>query len=291
MGLDFVKMHGLGNDFILLDATQSPLTDTAELAIRMCDRHFGVGADGLLIAEPSQQADFRMRIVNSDGSEARMCGNGIRCMAMWAWERGLVRATSFAIETLGGVMRPRLVMRDGELVAVEVNMGPPYLARQEIPMTGDPAPRVVREKLTVGDRVYPVTAVSMGNPHCVIFLSDMPGAPPLDQVPLEAWGRPLEHHLAFPQRTNVEFVEVRGPGQLAMRVWERGAGPTLACGTGACATLVAANLCGLSGREATVHLPGGPLSIAWREDGNVYMTGPAVKVFEGVYQPALQLAL
>lgn len=283
--MNFVKMHGLGNDFILLDGRDGTLGDLPALAVKLCDRHFGIGADGLLIAEKSTVADFRMRIINSDGSEARMCGNGIRCMAAWAYEQGLVKTTEFRIETLGGVMVPRLVLEGGVVTQVVVDMGPPYLKRSEIPMVGTETDKVVKEPLSAAGRSFPVTTVSMGNPHCIIFLKDL-GVTSLAEVPLEEWGPPIERHASFPQKTNVEFVHVEAPDKLHVRVWERGAGVTMACGTGACATLVAAHLNGHAGRSATVTLPGGSLHIEWRQDGHLYMTGPCIKVFSGTVNPA-----
>jgi diaminopimelate epimerase len=285
-------MHGLGNDFILLDGRRGDLGELSSLAVRMCDRHQGVGADGLLIAEPSTSADFKMRIVNSDGSDARMCGNGIRCMAVWAYEEGLVSGHEFRIETLGGVMVPRLVLENGVATQVIVDMGVPHLERHEIPMLGSPVAQVVREPLAVEGQKFLVTMVSMGNPHCVIFLQDLEGQPRLEDVPLTTWGPAIERHVDFPQKTNVEFVTVHSAEHLTLRVWERGAGVTMACGTGACAVLVAAHLNHLTGRQARVTLPGGDLHIDWRapsdgdSQGHVFMTGPCQRVFSGEVHPS-----
>ncbi|WP_126147714.1 diaminopimelate epimerase [Synechococcus elongatus] len=274
MSLQFAKYHGLGNDFILVDNRESGEPKlTPEQAVQICDRNFGVGADGVIFALPgSGNSDYVMRIFNSDGSEPEMCGNGIRCLAKFLSELDGGTQSRYRIATGAGLIVPTLT----ETGLVTVDMGPAYLKPVEIPTTltgaGD---RVVEADLEVGDRRWQVTTVSMGNPHCITFVEDVAA------VPLAEIGPLFEHHLVFPQRTNTEFVEVVRPDYLKMRVWERGAGATLACGTGACATLVAAVLTGRSDRQATVELPGGPLQIEWREDGHLFMTGPAVKVFSG----------
>lgn len=271
----FVKMHGLGNDFIVFDALREPLPDhPAVLAPRLCNRHFGVGADGLVLIEPSAKADLRMRIFNPDGSEAEMCGNAIRCVARYVYERGYVRDARMRVETLAGVMEPRLLLRDDRVVAVQVDMGVPRLERGEIPMHG-PSGCVIEEPIEVRGALLPVTAVSMGNPHAVVFVENV------DAIDLYKLGPAVENHPAFPRRTNVEFVQVIDPREVKVRVWERGAGATLACGSGACAAVVAGVLTGRTGRDVTVHLPGGDLEIVWAADQRVYMTGPAEEVFEG----------
>ncbi|SFR05594.1 diaminopimelate epimerase [Desulfoscipio geothermicus] len=274
----FTKVHGLGNDFILVDAAveKELPEDPAGLAVQVCDRHFGIGADGLVLIKPGDKADIAMRIINSDGSEAEMCGNAIRCVARYAYERGLVNKTVLQVETAAGIMVPELVMENGKVKAVRVDMGEPRLERGEIPMTG-PAGRVVNEPLQAGEDSFHVTAVSMGNPHCVIFVPDA------SSVALNTLGPRLEMHPAFPRKTNVEFVQVLNDKELRMRVWERGAGPTMACGTGACASAVAAALNGHTGRKVRVHLRAGALDIEWAEDNHVYMTGPAEEVFTGEY--------
>jgi len=276
--LRFTKVHGLGNDFILVDAAveKELPEDPAGLAVQVCDRHFGIGADGLVLIKPGDKADIAMRIINSDGSEAEMCGNAIRCVARYAYERGLVNKTVLQVETAAGIMVPELVMENGKVKAVRVDMGEPRLERGEIPMTG-PAGRVVNEPLQAGEDSFHVTAVSMGNPHCVIFVPDA------SSVALNTLGPRLEMHPAFPRKTNVEFVQVLNDKELRMRVWERGAGPTMACGTGACASAVAAALNGHTGRKVRVHLRAGALDIEWAEDNHVYMTGPAEEVFTGEY--------
>ncbi len=279
--MDFIKMHGLGNDFIMvLDMEEHvPAGRLPELAVKLCDRKFGIGADGLVLMLPSGQreADVRMRIFNPDGSEPEMCGNAIRCFAKLAWQEGIVGKESIAVETLAGIIRPQLILKGDEIEAVRVDMGEPRLKREEIPMSGSGTGPVVGEaiKLDSGESFH-FTAVSMGNPHCVIIVDDV------DKVPLGEWGPALEKHLLFPRKTNVEFVEVLNDEHVKMRVWERGAGETLACGTGACATGVAAVLNKKTGRKVTVSLAGGDLVIEWSEENNhVYMTGPATKVFTG----------
>ncbi|HID08027.1 MAG TPA: diaminopimelate epimerase [Armatimonadetes bacterium] len=278
MSLRFYKLHGLGNDFVLFDATKASVNvpHWGELARRICDRHFGVGADGVLLVLPptSHDADLRMRIINADGSEAEMCGNGIRCFAKWAYEHGKVRRDIMRIETLAGVKTVRLLVESRSVIGVEVNMGKPSLRRSDIPMMGDDE-RAIEEQIEVDGHRFTITAVSMGNPHCVIFVDDVA------TTPVEKWGPMLEYHPLFPQRTNVEFVQVVSSDKLKVRVWERGAGITLACGTGACASLVAAVITNRTGRQVTVHLPGGQLQVRWAEDDQVYMMGPAQEVFEG----------
>jgi len=273
----FTKMHGLGNDFVMVDCFKEKLEEAAlpDLARCACDRHFGVGADGVILAEPSDKADVRMRLFNADGSEAENCGNGIRCTAKLIYDSGHTQAERITVETVGRINVLDLYVRDGKVETVRVDMGQPVFQRSALPMTGDPSAEAVSVPLQVGDQELEFTCISMGNPHAVTFVDGVRG------YPVEATGRLVEHHPVFPRRTNVEFIHVLGPNELDMRVWERGAGETLACGTGACASLVAAARTGRSERQATVHLPGGDLQIEWAEDGRVYMTGPAVTVFEG----------
>lgn len=276
--MQFAKYHGLGNDFILIDNRHSPDPClTPEQAVQWCDRHFGIGADGVIFALPGQgDTDYTMRIFNSDGSEPEMCGNGIRCLAQFIAElerqsAGVARS-SYRIHTLAGVITPKLEA-DGQIT---VDMGQPRLLAQEIPTTlVAPEAKVINQPLTVADQTWTVTGVSMGNPHCITFVDDVAA------VPLEVVGPQFEHHAAFPQRTNTEFIQVVDRGYLKMRVWERGAGITLACGTGACAALVAGVLTGYCDRRATVELPGGCLTIEWSDDQRLYMTGPATFVFSG----------
>jgi len=275
----FTKMHGLGNDYVVIDCISQKLTIAERrlprLAREMSDRHFGIGSDGIILVLPSKEAHFRMRIFNPDGSEAEMCGNGVRAFARYVYDHKLTRRTELEIETLAGVIRPKLRVRSGKVQAITVDMGAPRLERAEIPMRG-PAGRVIGEPLSALGETFEITAVSMGNPHCVTFVERV------EAFPVERIGPAVEHHEAFPRRTNVEFVQVIGPAELRMRVWERGAGETLACGTGASASLVAANLTGRAERKAVVHLRGGDLKVSWAPASNhVFITGPAEEVFSG----------
>ncbi|MEO0802711.1 MAG: diaminopimelate epimerase [Cyanobacteria bacterium J06642_2] len=274
--LAFAKYQGLGNDFVLLDNRHQPEPLlTPEQAERWCDRRFGIGADGVIFALPGRNgADFTMRIFNSDGSEPEMCGNGIRCMAKFLQDLGAEpRDRRYQIDTLAGRIVPEMTTSG----LVRVDMGPPILEAQRIPTTlASPDEKVVVQPLTVGDREWSVTCVSMGNPHCITFVADV------EAISLEAIGPQFEHHPVFPQRTNTEFVQVLARDRLRMRVWERGAGATLACGTGACALLVAAVLEDRADPQAIVELPGGNLQIEWDRAGDrVFMTGPAERAFSG----------
>ncbi len=276
--MEFVKMHGLGNDFILIEGKnwEPQENDYSEMAVKLCDRHFGIGADGLVIIGKDYELDIFMRIFNPDGSEPEMCGNAIRCVSKFAWERGLVSNTRISVRTLAGPRYPEVLLNDkGVVEKVRVDMGEPILERSRIPMLGSPG-QVIGEELETEAGRFRITAVSMGNPHCVVFVDE------LSRVPVGQWGSLLEHHAVFPSRTNVEFAKIEADDRISMRVWERGAGETLACGTGACATLVASYLNGLTGRSATVQLKGGELFIDWNpEDNHVYMTGEAKEVFRG----------
>ena len=277
MVIEFSKYQGLGNDFILIDNLHiaEPII-TPEQAAQMCNRHFGIGADGVIFALPgTEDAEYAMRIYNSDGSEPEMCGNGIRCLAKFIADLSGNSTVnkSYRIHTLAGVIIPQLESNG----AVKVDMGKPQLAASEIPtILPEQDGKVVGQALTVGDRHWSVTAVGMGNPHCITFVDDT------EAIDLEKIGSAFEHHSAFPQKTNTEFVRAVSSDYLKMRVWERGAGITLACGTGACATVVAGVLNHKCDRTCTVELPGGCLQITWSEaDGKVYMTGPAKEVFKG----------
>ncbi|QYR23691.1 diaminopimelate epimerase [Paenibacillus sp. sptzw28] len=274
--MNFTKMHGLGNDFVVVAGEKSLPDNVAELAEQVCNRFFGIGADGLVYILPSENADFRMRIINSDGSEAEQCGNAIRCVAKYVYDNGLTDKTEITIETLGaGVQQVQLTVKDGKADLVRVDMGQPILNGLQVPTTVDANP-VINHPIEVDGREFRFTAVSMGNPHCVIYVDDAVN------FDLAAWGPKLETHPMFPRKINVEFVTVRSSDFTDMRVWERGAGPTLACGTGACATVVASVLNGYTDRTATVSLKGGELLIEWNEsDNHVYMTGPAAEVFRG----------
>jgi diaminopimelate epimerase len=272
--IPFWKMHGTGNDFIVFDGEALPAgTDLAALGERLCHRHFGIGADGLLIRWPSAQGDARMQIINSDGSEAKMCGNGIRCLAVYLHETAGLSG-EMRIETLGGLIRPTLV-GDG---LVRVAMGAPRLRTAQIPVTGYGEDRAVDVPVATNGRTYTMTTVSMGNPHAVIFVDD------LAAVPFEADGPALEKAPCFPDRSNIEFVQVQSPSAVTMKVWERGAGPTMACGTGACAVVAAGSLTGRTARQVAVSLPGGVLQIDWpADDAEIVMTGPATTVFKGAF--------
>ncbi|MDR3288445.1 MAG: diaminopimelate epimerase [Peptococcaceae bacterium] len=275
--MEFIKMHGLGNDFVFLDHFQNTREwDYPALARRLCDRHFGVGGDGLIVVRPSAAADAQMRIFNRDGSEAEMCGNGIRCFARYMYDQGYPPTPSLRIETLAGVLKVRLEFEEDRFQGATVDMGEPIFAPALIPVQAEREPVVAAELTVAGERFY-YTALSMGNPHCVIFVDD------LECLDVAGLGSRIEKHPLFPRHTNVEFVWVKGPQELTVKVWERGAGATLACGTGACAVVVGAALAGKSDRKATVHLPGGDLAIEWAEDNHVYMTGPAAYVFTGDY--------
>ena len=275
--MKFSKWQGIGNDFVIVNGFEEKIADYASKAIAVCDRHFGIGADGLVIALPSAIADFRMRIFNSDGSEAEMCGNATRCFAQYLYEAGLTQKTELVIETLAGIVRPQLLFKNGKVSAVCVDIGEPLLQRGLIPMTGDPEAKAINELLKEGTKSYHVNGINVGTPHCVIFMEEV-----ID-LDLKAVGQPIELHAMFPRKTNVEFVKVIDRKTLRMRVWERGAGITLACGTGSCASVVAAVLNGKTDRTVTVHLDGGDLLIEWGEDNHLYKTGPAVEAFRGDY--------
>jgi len=271
--LAFAKLHGTANDFVYVDARRGLPCDPATLAPALCDRHRGIGADGLILLLDSEQADCRMRIFNADGSVAEMCGNGIRGFAKFVLDRELVRRVPLHVETDAGIKIVEPEMDDGRVVRVAVDMGAPVWDGRSIPVDADG--EVVERPLEVDGRVYRVTCVSMGNPHCVVFLDDVAS------VPLATLGPRFEHHPFFPRRVNTEFIRVAGPGDLEMRVWERGAGETLACGTGACAAAVAAARTGRTGRHVIVALPGGSLDIDWQADDRVRMRGYAVELFDG----------
>lgn len=276
----FAKMHGAGNDYVYVNGFAEAVADPAALAQAVSNRQFGIGSDGLILILPSEVADVRMRMFNADGSEAEMCGNGIRCVAKYAYDHGLVTNKEIRVETGAGVKPLQLFTNAADKVErVRVNMGQPVLKRSRIPMAGPEAEQVVAESLAVLDRTFAITCVSMGNPHCVIFVDDV------DAFPVELYGPAIENHPSFPRRINVEFVQVLASGEVRQRTWERGAAETLACGTGASAVTVAGVLTGRTDRRLLNHLRGGDLEMEWAEDGDIYMTGPAVQVFEGDYQP------
>lgn len=271
MKIKFTKMHGLGNDFIVIDCRQTDIPNLPDVFKKLSHRQLGIGFDQAILLYNSNIADFRMDIYNADGGRVEMCGNGIRCFARYIWDRE-VKSQKLSIETSAGIMK---VERTGNLI--KVDMGKPILEGREVPVNLDG--RVIDHKLNIGDEVFQITCVSMGNPHCVVFVSDV------NRFPAAKFGPMIETHPLFPKKTNVEFIKVINKKELKMRVWERGSGETLACGTGACASLVAASLKGLSERKAVIHLAGGDLEIEWSEkDNHVYMTGPAEEVFEGVVE-------
>jgi diaminopimelate epimerase len=274
--MNFTKMHGLGNDFIIVNGETTLPSGVDQTAIELCNRYFGIGADGLVFILPSEQADYMMRIINSDGSEAEQCGNAIRCVSKYVYDHGMIDKTEITIETIGaGVQKVQLHVQDGKVATVRVDMGEPVLKGLDVPTTIDRNP-VIDYPLEVDGQQFRFTAVSMGNPHCVIYVEDAVN------FDLATWGPKLEKHPMFPKKINVEFVTVKSRDFTDMRVWERGAGPTLACGTGACATLVSSVMNGYTDRQATVSLKGGDLFIEWNEaDNHVYMTGPAAEVFKG----------
>lgn len=281
-GVPFVKMEGIGNDYVYIDARKSVPDNLPELARRMSDRHFGIGSDGIILIRKSAHKGVRhrMQMFNSDGSESEMCGNGLRCVAKFLYDRKLEKNETFPIETGNGALTVTVTEQERHIAKkIRVNMGQPKFLRGEIPMTGDPQSKCVIEPFKVGLREFIITALSMGNPHCVIFLDK----PPTDELVL-VYGPQIEKHEAFPRRTNVEFVFKQPDGTLLQRTWERGAGETLACGTGASAVCVAANLNGLAGRKVKIKLLGGELEMEWSEKDNcVYKTGPAREVYSGVW--------
>ena len=271
----FTKMQGLGNDYVYVNCFEEKVARPSETAVRVSDRHFGIGADGLILINPSKKADFEMEMYNADGSRGEMCGNGIRCVAKYVYDYGLTDQTHISIETLGGIKYLDLIVEEGRVRLVKVDMGSPVLEAEQIPIIGL-GNRVLDETIRVDDMEYRITGVSMGNPHGVVFLKDV------KNLEIEKIGPLFEHHECFPNRVNTEFAHVLDRQTAEMRVWERGSGETLACGTGACAVAVACVLNGYTEEEVTVKLLGGELQIRWdREKDRVYMTGPAEVVFDG----------
>lgn len=273
--MNFTKMHGIGNDYVYVNCFTETVPDPAATARWISDRHTGVGSDGLILICPSEVADVEMRMYNADGSRAQMCGNGIRCVGKYAYDRGLVHKTTMTVQTLAGVKTLQLHLQDGAVASVTVDMGEPDLDPAAIPVLADRGP-VLDLSVQVEGQDWQLSCVGMGNPHAVAFVED-PGALDLPRI-----GPQFENHPLFPQRTNTEFIRVDGPNALTMRVWERGAGETQACGTGACAAAVAAILRGACQSPVTVHLLGGDLEISWdRQNNHIFMTGPATFVFDG----------
>ena len=275
--IPFTKLHGIGNDYIYINAIKHPVENPKKLAIAMSNRNFGVGSDGLILILPSGKADFTMRMFNADGSEAEMCGNGIRGFAKYVYDHGLTKKTTIAVETLAGIKQVRCIVKNGKVHTVTVDMGEPILLRDKIPMLGNPG-TVIEEDLHVDGVKFSITAVSMGNPHVVIYVEDV------KNFPVEKYGPMIENHELFPKRTNVEFVQIVTGKEVIQRTWERGSGETLACGTGASAVTVAGVLTEKTDRRLKVHLKGGDLSIEWNnKDNHVYLTGTAEEVFEGIW--------
>lgn len=274
--VNFEKWQGCGNDFVMVDCLKEELPGIFELAVKVCDRHYGIGADGLIVILPSDKADFRMRIINADGSEAEMCGNGIRCFARMIYDNKLTDKTTFTVETGAGILVPRLTVEDGAVTGICIDMGEPVFDPKLVPVNIE-KDRVVAESVKIAGGEYKITCVSMGNPHCVVFFDNE------DDMKIDELGHKFETDALFPKKTNTEFALVKDKKHIRMRVWERGAAVTLACGTGSCATLVAAVLNGLTERKAEIELDGGKLIVEWGEDNHVYMTGPAERVYEGIY--------
>lgn len=279
--MKFTKMHGCGNDYVYVDCTEHMLADPSAAAIAVSDRHFGVGGDGLILICPSDKADFRMAMYNADGSEGSMCGNGIRCVAKFVYDKGLTDKTTLNIETKAGIKTLELTVEDGKVSLVKVNMGMPDFRAEAVPVVGlgrevpGLGEGVIGQTVTVAGKPWTMTCLSMGNPHAVVWVDDVAA------LPLEQIGPAFEHTPYFPDRVNTEFVQVLNDHEINMRVWERGSGETLACGTGACASVAACYLNGRTGAQVMVHLRGGDLAVELGEDGCIYMTGPATTVFEG----------
>jgi len=272
--MKFTKMHGLGNDFILFDHIGKSGIEFSRLANNLCDRHQGIGADGILLVEDSLVADIKMRVINADGSEAEMCGNGIRCFAKYVYERGIVKKETITVETMAGIIEPEILLKNGHIESVRVNMGKPKFNRADIPMLGEGS-EVVNGKIELEGEILYITSLLMGVPHTMVFVENA------NNAPVTTLGPCIEKHPLFPKKTNVNFVEVINESEVKVRTWERGAGATLACGTGSCASVIASHLSGRTKRMANVQLALGSLNIDWRDDGTVYMTGPAEFVFEG----------
>lgn len=273
--MKFTKMQGIGNDYVYVNCFQEQIENPSEVSRRISDRHFGIGSDGLILIKPSERADFEMEMYNADGSQGAMCGNGMRCVGKYVYDYGLTDKTQISVDTKSGIKYLDLTVENKKVKQVRVNMGAPVLETKAIPMIYE-GEKVISQPLNVGEDIYEITAVSMGNPHAVAYMEDV------KNLPLEEIGPKFEKHAAFPESVNTEFVRVINRNTVEMRVWERGSGETLACGTGACAVAVASILNGYTEDEVTVRLLGGDLKIFWdRAENLVYMTGPAEVVFEG----------
>lgn len=274
--MKFTKMHGLGNDYVYVNCFEETVEQPSEVSIRVSDRHFGIGSDGLILIKPSEVADFRMDMYNADGSQAEMCGNGLRCVGKYVYDYGLTDKMSISVETLAGIKYLDFQIEEGKVAQITVDMGEPELRAERIPVVSGQE-KVINEPIHAAGKDWNMTAVSMGNPHCIVFIDE-----PVKDFPLEVVGPEFECHERFPKRVNTEFIQVLDRKTVDMRVWERGSGETMACGTGACASAVAAILCGYTEDEITLHLLGGDLKVRWdRENNHVYMTGPAAVVFDG----------
>ena len=282
--MKFTKMHGCGNDYVYVDCTKEVIPNISETAIRVSDRHFGIGSDGLILIKASDVADFEMDMYNADGSRGKMCGNGIRCVAKYVYDHGLTDKTTITVNTLSGIKTLKLTVEDGKVSKVRVDLGEPELIPAQVPvkasvlgLADDRREAIVAEPLEIKGRSYDITCVSMGNPHCITFIGE-----DVRDFPLEEVGPVFEKHELFPERVNTEFINVIDKDHLRMRVWERGSGETLACGTGACAVAVASYLNGFTGRSVDIELLGGHLEVVYDEKTNhVFMTGPATEVFSG----------
>lgn len=273
--MKFTKMQGIGNDYVYINCFEETITNPSRLSVQVSDRHFGVGSDGLILIRPSKVADCCMDMYNADGSRAEMCGNGLRCVAKYVYDHKIVEKEEMKVETLGGIKEIRLIIKNGKADMVTINMGQPELRPEKIPVCFE-GERVVSEPILVDGKEYKVTCVSMGNPHAVVYMEE------IESLDLEKIGPAFEHHAKFPNRINTEFIQIVDRSHLKMRVWERGSGETLACGTGACASAVAAMLNGMADRTVEVELKGGRLTIEWNSDDHcVYMTGPAEEVYNG----------
>lgn len=273
--MKFTKMQGIGNDYIYINCFEERIEHPSELSVRLSERHFGIGSDGIILIEPSEIADCRMDIYNADGSQAMMCGNGIRCVGKYVYERGIAKKEVLKVDTMSGVKTLRLAVQEGIVTSVTVDMGKPNLKAKEIPVTLNQE-EIIDEPITIDGREYRITCVSMGNPHCVIFVDDV------NQAPVENIGPKLEKNSIFPQKANIEFVQILNKNEINMRVWERGSGETWACGTGSCASVVACAVNQKTEKGVKVHLKGGDLEVDWDEKtGCVFMKGPAEFVFDG----------
>lgn len=278
--MKFTKMHGCGNDYVYVNGFTEKVADKPKAVVALSDRHFGIGSDGVIFINPSQQADFEMEMYNADGTRAEMCGNGIRCVGKYVYDHGMTDKTSITVESFGKVKYLDLTVENGKVVRVKVNMGKPELTAKDVPVVSVHE-QVIDEEIIVKGKSYRMTCVSMGNPHAVVFMDDV------EHLAIEEIGPYFENHERFPNRTNTEFVQVIDDSHVKMRVWERGTGETLACGTGCCATAVACVLNHLTGAHVTVQVLGGEIEIYWDQKENlVYMTGPAVTVFEGETEEA-----